>query len=215
MINKQQFNNDLEKGKRGEQVVLKTLVALGKNSGFEFQYVGDIPECRYLGDIKVTTPDGAVKYIEVKNDSRIHETYNVLCEEYVDYRDGRGEQKGNMFCSGDYFAVVSEPSQKIYIIDYKKLREIYKQGEYRVFDWGTQVTYGYLVGTHVLRHNNALLGIIEYDEDGAYYFKTRSLEEVRKIRLLCDLLLDNPEQIKVEKDLKVKAAQFKKGAAAQ
>lgn len=36
MINKQQFNNDLEKGKRGEQVVLKTLVALGKNSGFEF-----------------------------------------------------------------------------------------------------------------------------------------------------------------------------------
>lgn len=42
-----------------------------------------------------------------------------------------------MFCSGDYFAVVSEPSQKIYIIDYKKLREIYKQGEYRVFDWGT------------------------------------------------------------------------------
>lgn len=188
MFDKEKFYQDLSMGERGERIVLDTFQALGRQ--YEFKYVADQPKYRYKGDIIAVKPDGTEIFIEVKNDSCIHKTDNVYCEEYVDYRDGRGMMPGNMFCKGDIFAVVSEISKQIYIIDYKKLREIYERGQPKDFDWISQASYGYLVGYHVLRNHNALIGILNYE---TYEYKTFLPKNV-------EILMPDIEEMEALKD---------------
>ena len=58
-----------------------------------------------------------VYFIEVKNDSRIADTGNVLCEEEVYYKKNDYYGKGNMYSNADVFAIVSKQNQKIYFIN--------------------------------------------------------------------------------------------------
>ena len=46
-------------------------------------------------------------FIEVKDDSRIADTGNVLCEERVFFREGNYYQKGFMYNDYEIFCVVS------------------------------------------------------------------------------------------------------------
>ena len=137
------FNRDLEEGKEAEQIALEVLT--NYSDYWTLEDVAAVKECRYLGDIKATTPTGAVKYIEVKNDKRIAETQNILCEEENYIKDSNRFIKGNMSCKGDYYAIVSQSERKIYILDYVKLREIYKKGEFKVIPHAQQITYCYLL----------------------------------------------------------------------
>lgn len=99
------FNDDLKEGREAELIALEVLKAY--SDYWTLEDVAAVKECRYLGDIKATTPTGAVKYIEVKNDKRIADTKNVLCEEEVYYKESGYLGKGNMYCNGDYYAIVS------------------------------------------------------------------------------------------------------------
>lgn len=89
------FYKDLNEAKAAERLVRETLTSLAP--GYIFEDVSDVRECRYLGDIKAINKEtGEFCYVEVKNDSRIGETHNVLCE-YENYiKDGGYFIKGNM-----------------------------------------------------------------------------------------------------------------------
>lgn len=156
------WERDLEKGRRGEQITLETLSSIEFNSKCAFEYVGDNPAYYKYGDIKGIREDGSVFMIEVKNDERIADTRNILCEELVVYKDSGDIKDGFMYNYYEYYCIVSEPERKIYVIDFKVLKRIYKRGQMRDFPHKDQTTYGYLLPLSEVKANNGLITILEY-----------------------------------------------------
>ncbi len=162
------FEKDLAIGKRAEDVVLHTFAALSDD--YAFEDVSGIQEYYYKGDIKATDKFGREIFIEVKNDSRIHKTGNILCEEEVYYRYYDYYGKGNMSANYDIYCVVSEQARKIYVIDFDILKEIYTKGEFKVIEHSAQTTYCYLLDVDTIaakgrinRYNKLLKKENEYE----------------------------------------------------
>ena len=154
------FHSDLKEAKKAEQLALKVL---GQGQyACAFEDVSNDPKYYYKGDIKIILPTGEEYYLEVKNDSRIAETHNILCEEEVYYKDGNYYGKGNMSGETDFYAVVSMGERKIYILDFKKLQRIYKQGIYKVIDHADQTTYCYLLALHKAKQSGALIDVLQF-----------------------------------------------------
>lgn len=154
------FKDDLKLGRNAEYLVKRVLSELAVQ--YAFEVVGDQPEYYYKGDIIATGEDGSQTMIEVKNDSRIADSGNILCEEEVLYKDSGRIAKGNMHCESDIYCVVSEQARKIYILDFKKLQEIYKKGEYRIINHPEQTTFCYLLPIHRAKQWGALIKTICY-----------------------------------------------------
>lgn len=154
------FKADLQKGKRAEKIVINQLTSLLE--GYIIEDVSEVPECYYLGDIRLTDRVGRVIYVEVKNDTRIAETGNVLCEEEVFYKESGELRPGNMFNSTDVYAVVSQQDRCIYFFDFYVLLANYKKGEFRQIEHYDQTTYCYLVNRWDIERWGGLIGIIYY-----------------------------------------------------
>lgn len=155
------FNADLELGKEAENIVREVLSGL--TDEYDFIDISDNSDYYYCGDIvAVNKETGEAKFIEVKNDSRIWETQNVLCEESVYYKDSGYFGQGNMSCDSDYYAIVSRCEHLIYLLDFKRLQEIYKKGEFKIIDHPQQTTYCYLLELCRAKQYGALITILEY-----------------------------------------------------
>lgn len=135
------FYRDLEAAKPAEQLVFNLL----SSTGYEVEDVSDQPQYYYKGDIKLTSSSGEVFFIDVKDDSRIAETGNVLCEYDVWMKDRDEFIDGDMKKSYDYLAIVSWEEQKVYFIDFHTLKQKYKQGTHVIIKHQAQDTWGYLV----------------------------------------------------------------------
>ena len=163
-----QFTDDLTKGRRGELIALDVFSKLYEQ--YEFIDVAKDKDFYYIGDIKVVKKQsGNERFIEVKNDSRIADTHNVLCEDkYFSKYDGKFH-KGNMHNSGTWlYCVVSEQERKIYTFDYVALQAIYRTGTPKEIEHKTQDTYAYLLSLSTLEAKGILLGTINYWKDGYY-----------------------------------------------
>ena len=80
------FKRDLAAARDAEILVLQLL--MGATDDYDFFWVGDNREYFNKGDIKaIDKATGKESYIEVKDDSRIADTHNILCEEQIDYFD--------------------------------------------------------------------------------------------------------------------------------
>lgn len=157
------FYKDLEKAKVGEGIVLEVL----KNATWDwcFTDVSDIKECHYLGDIEAWNIDRGCLYIDVKMDSRIAETGNILCEDKVYFKKTNYYDKGNMQSNYDYLAIISTEAHKIWFIDFALLKKHYKEGRMYTKDHGEQITYGTLFSLNKARKYNMVVAEIEYDDD--------------------------------------------------
>ena len=156
-----EFLESLKAAKPSEYLVAKEFAA--RNPDWIVENVGDIRKYFYKGDIKITNKNsGEVRFIEVKNDSRIAQTQRVLCEEYVSYKYTDEIEDGCMYCDYDIYAIVSESERKIYYIDFKKLKQFYKMGEYKEIPHRAQTTYCYLVDLQLVIKKGALMGITNY-----------------------------------------------------
>ena len=153
-----QFRQDLEAAKPAEQLVTNYLMA----NGYEVQDVSTDPLSYYRGDLKIVQPNGEQIFVEVKNDSRIADTQNILCEEEVYFKETNTYGTGNMESNYDYIAVVSQSEQKIYWIDFSKLKEIYKRGEYRIINHPQSTTYCYLLPLYRAKQWGALIKTTKY-----------------------------------------------------
>ena len=155
------FKADLQAAKAAENLVKETFSSL--TTGYKFEDVSEIREYFYRGDIKATNlTTGEEVFIEVKDDSRIATTHNILCETEVFYKEYGAFGKGNMSCDYNIYCVVSKEEHKIYVIDFKVLKEIYKKGEFKTIDHPQQTTYCYLLPIWLVKKYNGLLDIIDY-----------------------------------------------------
>lgn len=155
------FYRDLEIGRAAEEIVFNVFSSL--DNKHEFQKVADNPLFFYSGDIlAIDKETGKEIFIEVKNDSRIADTHNVLCEEEVYYKRHDYYGRGNMDCDCDIYAVVSEQQRKIYVIDFKVLKSNYRKGEYKEIQHPHQTTYCYLLNINKIKKLGGLIDVINY-----------------------------------------------------
>lgn len=154
------FFKDLEAAHEAEQLVLNIFSQL--SSDYKFENVSEDRDCYHKGDIKATAADGREIFIEVKDDSVIHKTKNILCEEEVYYKDNDYYAKGNMQADYDIYVVVSKAERKLYVIDFDILRENYQRGEYKEIDHPSQVTCCYLLPLGVAKRLNAVIETVNY-----------------------------------------------------
>ena len=157
------FYKDLKKAKVGEAITLDVL----RNStlDYDFNDVSEEEEYRYLGDIEAVNDWNERKYLDVKMDSRIAETGNILCEYKVYFKDTGTYAKGNMQSNYDYLAIISVEAKKIWIIDFPLLKKHYKEGKPYTKDHGEQITYGTLFSLNKARKYNMVVAEITYNED--------------------------------------------------
>lgn len=154
------FFKDLADAKPAEQIVLNTLSSLA--TGWCFTDVSNIEEYRYKGDIRATNDNGQVFFLEVKNDSRIAETGNILCE-YKNYiKDGSYFIKGNMTSNYDFYCVVSQQQRKIYIFDFSILQAHYTEGKHRIIEHFDQDTWCYLLPVERMRELGGVIAELDY-----------------------------------------------------
>ena len=155
------FQRDLSKGKEAERVVFNTLSALYPD--YTFEDISDQREYRRIGDIKaINNSTGVVSYFEVKNDSVIHNTGNINCEEEVYYNDDDRVVKGFMYNDYQYYCILSAQERKIYIIDFKILQENYKKGQLKIMEHYDQMSYCYLLPIGYIKKLGGLIKTIEY-----------------------------------------------------
>lgn len=126
------FYRDLEKAKKAEAIVKEVLSSL--TSKYEFIDVSNIPNYYHKGDIlAVDKESGKQIFIEVKDDSRIADTKNILCEDLVYYYETGEEVKGNFYNDYEVYCIVSQPERKIYFYDFGTLQRVYKSwGEFKI-----------------------------------------------------------------------------------
>lgn len=154
------FYSDLAQAKEAEDIVLNTFSAM--TDKYTFNPVSDNPAYYYKGDIIAISEDGREIGIEVKDDSRIADTSNVLCEEEVYYKYNDYYGKGNMQSNYDIYCVVSRKEQKIYVIDFNILRANYKKGEFCEVRHPQQITYCYLLNLGTIKRLGGLIATIHY-----------------------------------------------------
>ena len=154
------FFEDLNKARAAENIVKDTFASL--TTGYTFENVANDRQYFYKGDIKATAADGREIFIEVKDDSRIADTGNVLCEYAVYYKDGGYFGKGNMESEYDIYCVVSQSERKIYVIDFDILQANYKSGYHKIIYHFDQDTYCYLLSLSVIKKLGGLIAIIDY-----------------------------------------------------
>lgn len=161
MTLREEFKKDLANAKSAERLVRQVFSSL--TTEYSFEDVSEIPTCYSLGDIKATNKTtGKEIYIEVKDDSRIADTYNILCEDEVYYKDSDYYAKGNMHSNYDIYCVVSQQARKIYVLDFSVLRKIYKKGDFKVIRHPRQESECYLLPLCYASRDGALITTVNY-----------------------------------------------------
>lgn len=150
------FLADLEIGQKGEALVKQVLENLTDN--FTFAASDD----QHKGDILATDASGNRYYLEVKTDSRIADTHNILCEEEVFYYGNGQRKQGFMYSNYEYFCILSRSERKIYIIDFKVLKENYKSGWGKYLYYDDQDSYCYFIKLEKIADLGGLLYTINY-----------------------------------------------------
>ena len=164
------FYEDLEKAHGAEIIVLNTFQALAPN--YHFTDVSSNKEFWHKGDILATSPAGAVTAIEVKDDSCIARTGNVLCEDQVFYHNKNGSSAlldGNMHSNYEIYCVVSQEASRIVVLDFKTLYEHYHEGRYVIIPHAEQTTYAYLMSLEQLLALGAIIAVIDYSTNTITY----------------------------------------------
>lgn len=151
------FEKDRLAAKEAEQIVLNFL-----SSGLPQYKFKDVSESRgYLlrGDI-VAYLDNMQLFIEVKDDSCIATTRNILVEDAVYYHSSGNLQKYQS--TADIYAVVSKSERKIYFFNHYKLKKIAKYAPSRTIAHEEQTTYCNLVHLTDAKRIGALIGAAAY-----------------------------------------------------
>lgn len=154
------FWDDLRIARKAEDIVRDTFAAL--TNAYTFIDVGSQKEYFHKGDIKAVAADGREIMIEVKNDGRIADTHNLLCEE-SNYYYATGETiKGNFYSDYQIYCVVSQAERKIYVMDFSKLKAHYKSGRYKEVYHLEQISSFYLCPLEEVRQWGAMIAEIDY-----------------------------------------------------
>jgi hypothetical protein len=130
---------------------------------YEFEWVGAEEQYRYKGDIKATAADGSEIFIEVKDDTIIGTSGNVLIEEEVYFKEINEVRKGFIHNDYDIFCVISRDTHTLYFFKYDVIKEIYKNyGEYKFYNYPTQSSECRLLPLCRIKQFGGLIAKLEY-----------------------------------------------------
>ena len=153
------FSADLAAAKDAEQQVRQVIAA----AGYQVFDVSDNPQCYHKGDLQIQLPTGEYRYVEVKDDSRIADTENILLEDAVYYKESCRLVPGNLHSDYDIYAVVSKQQRVIYFFDFAKLKEINcRFGRYKRINHAEQYSDCFLLELCRAKQFGALLAKIKY-----------------------------------------------------
>lgn len=152
------FYDDLKKARKSEALVKHILEKVAPENTYTL--TGDW--FQNYGDIEVITPEGEIHYVEVKDDSCIAKTRNILCEEEVYYGDSGKTLPGNMYSNYEIYCVLSRAERKLYVIDFSVLRANYKRGYYKEIPHPHQTTYAYMVELCKIKQWGGLIATLTY-----------------------------------------------------
>ena len=101
-----QFLTDAAAAREAEELVAAVMASL--TSTWNFEVLEGEDENQHKGDIRVTDPvTGFSLFLEVKDDSRIATTGNVLCEVTKFFENTQTYKPGNMSYDYEYYCVIS------------------------------------------------------------------------------------------------------------
>lgn len=156
-----EFWNDLAQARKSEDMVRELFASL--TADYDFIDVGSQREYFKKGDIKaIRKSDGKEIMIEVKCDSRIADTRNLLCEEENYYYQTGEWIKGNFYSDYEIYCVVSKAERKVYVMDFSILQKHYKSGQYKCIHHYDQDCYCYLCPLGCVRKWGAMLYEVSY-----------------------------------------------------
>lgn len=157
------LKTNAEIARLAEEITIQLLHQIYPNN--KFYSVHDDPEFYHKGDI--ITQNG--KTLDAKDDGRIHDTNNVFCEECKRFYNSPDKLADGWMRNGEYdfLCVVDRYDKKLYILNFKKLKRIYKQFRDVQTDMGDCISYGFIVPLRVCRKNGILMKEVKYtyDED--------------------------------------------------
>lgn len=146
------FQHNVEVAKTAEGIAKEILEKHTKKTIVD---VSRDPECYHKGDLLV----GEKTYIDVKDDTLIHKTGNVFVETLKIWPSG-AVTNGWVTSQYNYLAIVSQPDQKFYLIDFKALKQCYKQiGRFVKANNGDNITQGYVCSLKKLRDK----GVVKFE----------------------------------------------------
>lgn len=156
-----QFLTDAAAAREAEELVAAVMASL--TSTWNFEVIEGEDENQHKGDIRVTDPvTGFSLFLEVKDDSRIATTGNVLCEVTKFFADTNTFKPGNMSYDYEYYCVISQESRTIYVIDFSILKQVYRQGVATTIYHEHDTTYCYLVPLELIVEKGGLIRTIAY-----------------------------------------------------
>lgn len=161
------FYEDLAKAKKGEAIVLEVLS--NATTDYDFNDVSNDQQYFHRGDIECYDNFWFVHYyIDVKDDSCVSYTGNILAEHRVWYRSSGWKEGFMQSANYDYVAYLSQPDNKIYMLDFEAWKKNYRKHfkkHINIPHGGEQTTDGYLMSLKEARELGIIIAEIDYSYD--------------------------------------------------
>ena len=132
-----------------------------------FVSVRDEPEFFHVGDLLNQNGEG----FDVKDDGIIHKTGNVFCEVRKRWKNGAVTDGWMLNGEYDYLVILDRVKQNIYVLDFKKLKRVYRSSGRSVcgIDMGDNYTDGFLISLKKCRALGVVVDEARYTYTGERY----------------------------------------------
>ena len=162
------YMEDVNANRPAELIVLEVLNNL--NNGYTYEDVSQIKKYYCKGDILMKKDGKKTKKIDAKNDGEVADTGNFAVEAGGYSKIYGYRKKGWIDSQYDYVAVISQQAKTIWILSFKRLKEVYKdtaltEGRLVTSEFWDNVKYNYLIPVYKAIELGVVLAKITYEYD--------------------------------------------------
>lgn len=162
------YMEDVNANRPAELIVLEVLNNL--NNGYTYEDVAQIEQYYCKGDILMKKDGKKTKKIDAKNDGEVADTGNFAVEAGGYSKIYGYRKKGWIDSQYDYVAVISQQAKTIWILSFKRLKEVYKdtaltEGRLVTSEFWDNVKYNYLIPVYKAIELGVVLAKITYEYD--------------------------------------------------
>ena len=162
------YMEDVNANRPAELIVLEVLNNL--NNGYTYEDVAQKEQYYCKGDILMKKNGKKTKKIDAKNDGEVADTGNFAVEAGGYSKIYGYRKKGWIDSQYDYVAVISQQAKTIWILSFKRLKDVYKdtaltEGRLVTSEFWDNVKYNYLIPVYKAIELGVVLAKITYEYD--------------------------------------------------
>lgn len=162
------YMDDVNANRPAELIVIEVLNNL--NNGYTYVDVAQKEQYYCKGDILMKKDGKKTKKIDAKNDGEVADTGNFAVEAGGYSKIYGYRKKGWIDSQYDYVAVISQQAKTIWILSFKRLKEIYKDtaltgGRLVTSEFWDNIKYNYLIPVYKAIELGVVLAKITYEYD--------------------------------------------------